>query len=451
MASETDVTDISEELSFDPPRQTENLAINTFLNFLPTSIFDYSLTLLIRFREAVRYLRRGPLNNLNLVNVSRDESEPNGKKKFRQISQRKSSMHSSSTNAIMSVLNCSLSQEPWPKDVKLYQPYEVEQILLPDNANCLAVQAFLKMCNLDFQVEPRANAEFMSPTGRVPFIKAGAFVVSELEGIVQFVNNKGISLTSDFEPDQRSDMRAYMSLVHNVLENAELYICWCDNETYREVTKPRNGSVYPWPLNHLQTWSKRLNVVSRLKMLGWYKKTLQEVYKEVDNCCQALTDRLEGKEYFFGNNCSELDCLVYGHIKTLLTYPITCKDVDFKALVRSYKILVRHTENIDLKIMKSRVRFRTEAGDSEIYEMLKEAITACHQIYEASWRENFNPVDLLMCPPTELDALVFGHLFTILTTPLPNSRIANTVRNYPTLINLVQRIEKEYFKRDMPR
>lgn len=104
----------------------------------------------------------------------------------------------------------------------MYQPYEVEQILLPENANCLAVQAFLKMCNLDFQVEPRANAEFMSPTGRVPFIKAGAFVVSELEGIVQFVNNKGISLTSDFESDQRSDMRAYMSLVHNVLENAEV-------------------------------------------------------------------------------------------------------------------------------------------------------------------------------------------------------------------------------------
>lgn len=45
-----------------------------------------------------------------------------------------------------------LAQEPWPKDVKLFQPYEVEQILLPDEANCLAVQAFLKMCNLDFQV-----------------------------------------------------------------------------------------------------------------------------------------------------------------------------------------------------------------------------------------------------------------------------------------------------------
>lgn len=38
-----------------------------------------------------------------------------------------------------------LAQEPWPDNVKLFQPYEVEQILLPDNASCLAVQAFLKV------------------------------------------------------------------------------------------------------------------------------------------------------------------------------------------------------------------------------------------------------------------------------------------------------------------
>jgi len=43
------------------------------------------------------------------------------------------------------------ASEPWPSDVKLYQPYEVEQILLQDHANSLAVQVFLRMCGLDFQ------------------------------------------------------------------------------------------------------------------------------------------------------------------------------------------------------------------------------------------------------------------------------------------------------------
>lgn len=106
--------------------------------------------------------------------------------------------------------------------MKLYQPYEVEQILLPDNANCLAVQAFLRMCQLNYQIESRANAEAMSPTGKVPFIKCGAFVVSELEGIVQFVNNRGITLTEKLDNEEKSDMRAYMCLIHNVLEKAEV-------------------------------------------------------------------------------------------------------------------------------------------------------------------------------------------------------------------------------------
>jgi len=236
--------------------------------------------------------------------------------------------------------------------VRLFQPYEVEQILLPDNANCLAVQTFLKMCNLDYKVVHRPNAEAMSPTGKVPFIKCGAFIVSELEGIVQFVNNKGISLTKDMSAENKSDLRAYMTLVNNVLGNAELYICWCDNETYNEVTKPRYGSIYPWPLNHIQPWTKRNAECKRLKVLGWAQKSLEEVYSDVETCCQALTDRLDGSDYFFGSR------------------------------------------------------------------------------------------------PTELECLIFGHLYTILTTPLSNSALAATVRNFPALINLIKRIEEQYFKKE---
>ena len=53
---------------------------------------------------------------------------------------------------------------------------QVEQILLPDNASCLAVQAFLHMAGLDFTIEMRSNAENMSPSGKVPFIKVSLFL-----------------------------------------------------------------------------------------------------------------------------------------------------------------------------------------------------------------------------------------------------------------------------------
>ena len=50
-----------------------------------------------------------------------------------------------------------------------------------------------------------------------------------------------------------------------------------DNVTYCEVTKPRYGSAYPWPLNHILTWQKKQQAYKRLSALGWTAKSLEEV------------------------------------------------------------------------------------------------------------------------------------------------------------------------------
>ena len=100
----------------------------------------------------------------------------------------------------------------------------MEQVLLPDNANTLSVQAFLNMCNLEYTIEMRANAEHMSPSGKLPFIRANKFVVADFDPIIGFVNTKGITLTEHLDASQKADMRAYMSLVSNVLGNAEVRV-----------------------------------------------------------------------------------------------------------------------------------------------------------------------------------------------------------------------------------
>jgi len=237
------------------------------------------------------------------------------------------------------------AQEPWPSNVQLFQPYEVEQILLPDNASCLAVQAFLHMAGLDFTIEMRSNAENMSPSGKVPFIKAGAFVVSEMEPIVAFVNTKGISLTNQLDVGQKADMRAYMSLVNNVLGNAELYVSWYDEVTLTEVTKPRHGSVHPWPLSHILNWQKRNTVMKRLGALGWTNKTLEDVYAEIETCCRALSERLDNSPYFFGSKPTELDALVFGHVFSILTTPLP--DNRLKVIVQQFGNLSKLCEMIE--------------------------------------------------------------------------------------------------------
>lgn len=170
------------------------------------------------------------------------------------------------------------SSEQWPDDVRLFEPFEFEQILLPEVATVRSVQAFLRMCSLKFSVDQRANAEQMSPSGGIPFMKCGSFVISEMEPIVSFVNAKGINLSEHLDASQKADMKAYMSLVNNVLYSAELYLTWCHDDTYNTSTYQRYSFAMPFPLNMILTWRKRRTVFNVRTNITTQNKFYNNVY-----------------------------------------------------------------------------------------------------------------------------------------------------------------------------
>ncbi|XP_071603365.1 metaxin-2 isoform X2 [Heliangelus exortis] len=214
--------------------------------------------------------------------------------------------------------------EPWPENAALYQQLKEDQILLSDNASSLAVQAFLQMCNLPIQVVCRANAEYMSPSGKVPFIHVGNQVVSELGPIVQFVKAKGHSLSDGLDEVQKAEMKAYMELVNNMLLTAELYLQWCDDVTVEE---------------------KQWEVRRKMKAIGWAGKTLEQVLEDVDQCCQALSQRLGTQPYFFNKQPTELDALVFGHLFTILTTQLITDELSEK--VKNYSNLTAFCRRIE--------------------------------------------------------------------------------------------------------
>ncbi|XP_015265907.1 PREDICTED: metaxin-2 isoform X2 [Gekko japonicus] len=216
--------------------------------------------------------------------------------------------------------------EPWPENAALYQPLKEEQILLSDNAACLAVQAFLQMCSLPVQVVYRANAEYMSPSGKVPFIHVGNQVVSELGPIVQFVK-------------------------------AKLYLQWCDDATVQEITHPRYGSPYPWPLNHILAYQKQWEVRRKMKAIGWGSKSFDQVLEDVDQCCQALSQRLGTQPFFFNKKPTELDALVFGHLFTVLTTQLISDELSEK--VKSYSNLISFCRRIEQHYFEGRAKDST--------------------------------------------------------------------------------------------
>uniref|UniRef100_A0AAY5KJ72 Metaxin 2 n=1 Tax=Esox lucius TaxID=8010 RepID=A0AAY5KJ72_ESOLU len=175
-------------------------------------------------------------------------------------------------------------------------------------------QAYLRMCNLPVQVSYRPNAEYMSPSGKVPFVHVGNQVVSELGPIVQFTK-------------------------------AKLYIQWCDDNTAAEISRPRYSSPYSWPLNHILAYQKQWEVRRKMTAVGWAGKNLEQVYEDVSQCCQALSQRLGTQPYFFNKQPTELDALVFGHLFTILTTRLTSDELSEK--VKSYSNLLAFCRRIE--------------------------------------------------------------------------------------------------------
>jgi len=243
-----------------------------------------------------------------------------------------------------------IKSEPWPKDAILYQPYEAEQILLAENASCLAVKTYLKMCDLPFDVKCCANAEFMSPGGRLtrlPLLKAGKRVISEFEPIVTFIEEKELGICNTFSSDELDDMRCHVSLVENIFTMAELYFSFVDKEIYKTVTAVRNGSVYPWPLYHLQNFVKRRSALRLLSVYQYNNMTVKEVLKNFDKVCDTLHHKLSktNTPYFYEMGPCQLDAIAFGHLYSILTTNLPGSPL--ADTVKKYDRLIGFCQSID--------------------------------------------------------------------------------------------------------
>ncbi|XP_033126224.1 metaxin-2-like [Anneissia japonica] len=232
-----------------------------------------------------------------------------------------------------------------PQHVDIFQPLEETQILLPEQAQCLAVKALLHMCGINFTVKEKQNAEQMSPSGELPFIKTDEVIISEFDSIVEFLAARGKSLSADLSADQKAELQAYLTLTTNRLYMAKLFLSWNVKENASAISRPRYGSPHKWPLNHVLAWSKQAKVYKKLRVSGWSSKTKEQVYDDIHNCCRSLSDRVGDQYYFFMDQVTELDALVYGHLKSMLTTAVD--EGQLAVVVKGYPRLTRFCKRID--------------------------------------------------------------------------------------------------------
>uniref|UniRef100_A0A3Q1G9P9 Metaxin 2 n=1 Tax=Acanthochromis polyacanthus TaxID=80966 RepID=A0A3Q1G9P9_9TELE len=163
--------------------------------------------------------------------------------------------------------------------------------------------------------------------------------------IVQFTKAKGHSLSDGLDDVQRAEMKAYMELVNNMLLTAELYVQWCDDATAAEVCSSSGLSLkYIWFVSGLlQVYFRVRERLQKRSAACFY--FLFQVYEDVSQCCQALSQRLGTQPYFFNKQPTELDALVFGHLFTILTTRLTSSELAER--IKSYSNLLSFCKRIE--------------------------------------------------------------------------------------------------------
>ncbi|CAJ0937412.1 unnamed protein product, partial [Mesorhabditis belari] len=235
-------------------------------------------------------------------------------------------------------------------DALLFTPFLTEQALLYEYADCLAAQTFFRMAGLPYQLRQRPNVDFISPTGKVPFLKLNNVLVAEFTGIVDFVAQKGVKLSAHLTEVQLAEMMAHMSMIDLLLRNIEIYVVWRHDETFSKITSSRVASVFHWPLTVILPRLKRREMIGYLDDQDWATKSMDEVLEAADRAFRSLSSQLGSCEFLMGDKPTEADALLFGHLYSIMTTQLPCHDL--QNLLKKYNNLLDFTTRVEREFFK---------------------------------------------------------------------------------------------------
>lgn len=189
-----------------------------------------------------------------------------------------------------------------------------------------SVPAYCKFSGLPTKVQKshQLNA-FTSSTSRynLPVLEHGSVIESQTQKIFSYLRNKNLGVDNNLNSKQKADISAFSCLIQEKLHPAYIHQWWIDRQTYEDVTRPTFAKATPFPFNFFvpgqlhkeaktQVYGPRVNdVINETDVESM-------IYKEAKECLNHLSYRLGENDFFFGDQPSSLDALVFGYVAPLL-------------------------------------------------------------------------------------------------------------------------------------
>lgn len=216
--------------------------------------------------------------------------------------------------------------------------YQFEPVWGLPNASpfCMKLETYCRMTGLDYQVDTSADLR-KAPKGKLPYIEDKGQIIADSNLIIEYLKaTYGDPLDGHLSPSEAAIALAMRRLIEENLYWALVYSRWIDDENW-----PKTKAVYfsdlPLLLRNLISKMARNSVIQNLQGHGMGRHTEVEIYQIAALDIQALSDFLQDKPYFMGDQPTTLDASAYSCLANILndtlTSPLRDKAMQLENLV----------------------------------------------------------------------------------------------------------------------
>ncbi|RLU20930.1 hypothetical protein DMN91_007544, partial [Ooceraea biroi] len=193
------------------------------------------------------------------------------------------------------------------------------------DVECLQVLAYAKFSEVPLKINLTSNP-FRTPNGRLPLLKAGLKTLDTVKDILPFFRGKHYNIDYVLTDKQCADVMAYDALLKEKLYPAIQFIWWIDKKNLEELVRPWYCKALPFPLNFYYPGRFERQAHSLMQSLYPLEDNINvienEVYLKAQECLTLLSTKLGDDEFFYGQQPSAIDAIIYSYLAPLLKAPL---------------------------------------------------------------------------------------------------------------------------------
>lgn len=182
---------------------------------------------------------------------------------------------------------------------------------------CMKMETYLRMTNLEYSVV-YINNPAKGPKGKLPYIEDKGKVIADTRFIIEYLENTyNHDLNSSLNSSDKAVSEAFMSMLEELFYWTIVYSRWIDDRYWTDVKKIFFGDFPPLVKNIVPVILRK-QVKRRLHEQGLGRHTSGEVYQIAEHILAALSNYLDDKPYFMGNEPTKLDATAYSFLANIL-------------------------------------------------------------------------------------------------------------------------------------